>query len=129
VGEEARERPLLLHPYFDEPAEHLEFLDCGIVRARKDANGEPSRRGEETIRILGLNRYGLPEARRLQIIRVQDALEDLLDAQCEWQKNQDEAAVEVHRQRLEILEQFLGHPEGHFAVAGQILGLTGPQAQ
>ena len=129
VGEEARERPLLLHPYFDEPAEHLEFLDCGIVRARKDANGEPSRRGEETIRILGLNRYGLPEAWRLQFIRVQDALEDLLDAQCEWQKNQDEAAVEVHRQRLEILEQFLGHPEGHFVVAGQILGLTGPQAQ
>jgi uncharacterized protein (TIGR02646 family) len=128
-GEEARERPLLLHPYFDEPAAHLEFLDCGIVRAREDANGKPSHRGEETIRILGLNRYGLPENRKVQFNRVQDALEDLLDAQCEWQKNQDEASAEAHRQCLEILEQFLKHPENHFAVTGQILGLTGPQAQ
>jgi len=128
-GEEDRERPLLLHPYRDEPAEHLEFLDCGIVRARRDANGKPSRRGEETIRILGLNRYGLPEARQVQFNRVQDALEDLLEAQCEWQKKQDEASDKAHRQRREILVQFLGHPENHFAVAGQILGLTGPRAQ
>ena len=127
-GEETRERPLLLHPYFDEPSEHLEFLDSGFVRARRDAEGKPSRRGEETIRILGLNRFGLPQARRLQFIRVQGALEDLLDAQCEWQKKQDEASAEAHRKCLEILEQFLRQPENHFAVAGQILGLTGPQS-
>jgi len=130
AGEEARERPLLLHPYFDEPAEHLEFLDCGAVRARKDANGKPSRRGEETIRIFGLNRNGLPQDRQIWFMRVQDALGELLDAQCEWQKNQDEASAEVYRQCLENLEKFLRRPEGrHFAVAGQILGLTAPKAQ
>jgi uncharacterized protein (TIGR02646 family) len=63
-GEEERERPLLLHPYDDDPAEHLEFGEDGIVRPRELPDGTHSRRGEVTIERLGLNRRGLVDARR-----------------------------------------------------------------
>jgi uncharacterized protein (TIGR02646 family) len=127
VGEETREFPLLLHPYIDEPAEHLEFSDDGIVQARKDANGVPSPRGDATIRILGLNRYGLPNARKAKLILVQRAFEDLLTAQREWQIHQDEESAENHHRRLAELQEHLERPGGYFAVAGQVLGLAGPR--
>jgi hypothetical protein len=57
------------------------------------------------------------------------ALEDLLEAQREWLDRQDEQSAEAHRRCLADLEQFLRQPQRHFAVAGQVVGLTGPQAQ
>ena len=57
-GDETMERPLLLHPVFDEPEKHLTLqLETGMLCAK-------TARGEATITILGLNREGLPEARR-----------------------------------------------------------------
>lgn len=59
-----REGRMLLDPCHDDPELDLEFLDNGVVQARKDANGEPSRRGEPTIAIFALNRSPLVKARR-----------------------------------------------------------------
>ena len=57
-GEEAREKPLLLHPLFDDPAEHLTLqLDSGVLLPK-------TKRGERTIEILGLNRDPLVQARK-----------------------------------------------------------------
>jgi hypothetical protein len=57
-GQETQERPLLLHPIFDWPHEHLALEpETGVIFAR-------TRRGRTTIEILDLNREGLPEARR-----------------------------------------------------------------
>lgn len=54
-----KEQPALLNPYFDDPNEHLVFdVSTGIV-------GYKTRRGKITIQVLGLNRDGLPEARRI----------------------------------------------------------------
>ncbi len=61
------EEPLLLHPYFDDPHEHLEFIEEGLVRARKLADGTVSPQGDATIRILGLNREQLVKARRRKL--------------------------------------------------------------
>jgi hypothetical protein len=56
-----RERPVLLNPWKDDPNEHLVFDDpTGII-------GFKTERGRVTIDILGLNRDGLPEARRKAI--------------------------------------------------------------
>jgi hypothetical protein len=53
----AREDPLLLNPWSDEPNEHLKFdTSTGIISWRSD-------RGKHTVDILGLNRRGLPEDR------------------------------------------------------------------
>jgi hypothetical protein len=63
VREVLREKPLLLNPWRDDPNEHLVFDDPnGMI-------GYKTSRGEATIEILGLNRDGLPEARRLAFRR------------------------------------------------------------
>jgi hypothetical protein len=56
-GEEEKEKPLLLHPLVDEPAEHLEFDENGIV-------GGKTSRGRTTVEMLGLNEDDLVDARR-----------------------------------------------------------------
>lgn len=51
------EEPLLLHPYFDNPPEHLYFNEDGTVHHLTD-------KGEETIEVCELNRMKLVEARK-----------------------------------------------------------------
>jgi hypothetical protein len=52
------ERPALLNPWLDDPAEHLCFdPDTGVVAGTTE-------RGRITVRLLGLNRDGLPEERK-----------------------------------------------------------------
>ena len=48
MGEEEREEPLLLNPVWDEPANHLDVLDNGIMKGKTD-------RGWMCIDIFGLN--------------------------------------------------------------------------
>jgi hypothetical protein len=56
--EVANELPALLNPWIDDPAEHLIFdADTGRVIGTTE-------RGEVTVRVLGLNREGLPEERQ-----------------------------------------------------------------
>jgi hypothetical protein len=63
-GEETREKPLLLHPVLDDPADHLTLqLDTGVLVPKTP-------RGECTIEILGLNRDALVEARHDVVIAV-----------------------------------------------------------
>lgn len=53
-----REVPLLINPLVDDPSEHLDMdVETGVLFKKTD-------RGEMCIRILDLNREGLPEARK-----------------------------------------------------------------
>ncbi|MBA2460753.1 MAG: hypothetical protein H0V45_03135 [Actinobacteria bacterium] len=70
VGEESRERPLLLHPYFDDPDEHLEFLAEGLIRARKRGSRR-SRKGAKSIEVYGLQRHGLVNRRATTLRRME----------------------------------------------------------
>jgi uncharacterized protein (TIGR02646 family) len=126
AGEEARERPLLLHPYFDEPADHLEFVEEGVVRPRRDADGAPSRKGDTTITLLGLNRRGLPDARRDRQVVLAVAHRAALDAQarCKEQPQDEELAAE-HRRCVEELERLQRPAAGFSAMAAQQVGLLG----
>jgi len=71
---ERNEHPLLIHPVLQEPADHL-FLDTatGVI-------GYKTPEGEMTIRVLGLNREGLPEARRRAYAEVLGCLSKLIQA-------------------------------------------------
>lgn len=123
-GEEAREVPLLLHPYLDEPEKHLEFGEQGVVGPRCDAQGKPSRKGEETIRVLGLNRRGLFEFRRERRLLLELRHERLLEAQrrCKEEPTNEELA-EARRQRVEELKELLRPDQGFSGMAAQMLGL------
>jgi uncharacterized protein (TIGR02646 family) len=68
-GEEAKEKRLLLHPAFDDPDEHLEFIEEGVVRPAV-RGGKESQMGRVSIEIYGLDRPGLVHARRDRLIRI-----------------------------------------------------------
>ena len=56
-GYEKREKPLLLNPVIDNPQTHIVMDVSGVL-------GWKSSRGETTVKVLGLNERGLPDARR-----------------------------------------------------------------
>jgi uncharacterized protein (TIGR02646 family) len=125
AGEERHERPLLLHPYHDHPAEHLEFVEEGVVRARVGADGTPSVRGEATIALLGLDRRGLADARRDRHLIVQVTLKALREAQRRHREDpDDEEAAAEHQQRIAELGQLLAPKAGFSGMAAQCAGLT-----
>ena len=66
-GEEGHEEPLLLNPCLDEPAEHLEFTDEGVVRPAVGVSGEESPKGRTSISVYGLQRMGLVRRRRAYV--------------------------------------------------------------
>jgi uncharacterized protein (TIGR02646 family) len=70
-----REEPLLLNPCDDQPEQHLEFLDDGLVRPALDARGKPSPKGETSIEVYGLRRQDLVEQRAKKQKRVRVAIE------------------------------------------------------
>lgn len=83
-GEEQHETPVLLNPIDDNPAEHLEFRNDGAVWAIEDQNGQPSHRGEVSIKVYGLCRPPLVDRRKeradailAQIERVKRATENI----------------------------------------------------
>lgn len=58
---DAIEKPLLLHPYFDDPSQHLVFGVAGTIAARQG-----SERGRTTIEVCNLDRGSLREERARQ---------------------------------------------------------------
>lgn len=68
-GKESGEEPYLLDPTVDDPDEHLEFIDDGLVRGALLDGGE-SDRGNETIAVLGLRRPHLVGERRDRLLEV-----------------------------------------------------------
>ena len=125
---EAHEEPLLLHPYHDEPAQHLEFREEGVVRARLGSDGQPSPRGEETIRLLGLNRRDLVDRRADRLIVIEAALIKAIKAWQWWDADsEDRDREERYRARLDELMQLVDDRKGFSAMALQILEVLRPE--
>lgn len=80
------EKPLLLNPLTDDPADHIDLdVDTGLLFAKTP-------RGQTCIDVLGLNRDGLPEARR-------DAYDNILARAGEQNsalRNNDAASAQKH---------------------------------
>lgn len=104
-GSLVNEKPLLLHPYFDQPENHLEFGPEGVVRAVEDPaepHGECPR-GRATKEVLGLNRRGLVMARAAHRRLVEVQLERVADAEADFAERSGDARCE-HRLRRELDE-------------------------
>lgn len=109
------EEPLLIDPYNDDPADHLVFdPDTGMV-------GHKTKKGEMTIKILGLNRDGLVEMRKMIAEAARNeysafarAITDRNPAEKErrkkeWQRYEDGSAVysAIGREAIRILREEL----------------------
>jgi uncharacterized protein (TIGR02646 family) len=78
-GEERDETALLLHPYEDEPGEHLAFRADGSVQPADTPAERKLPRGRSTIDVVGLNRPGLIDARTRVFIQVELFLRNAAD--------------------------------------------------
>jgi uncharacterized protein (TIGR02646 family) len=96
---ETNEEPLLLHPYHDEPSEHLEFVEEGVVRPRADAAGVASDKGDATIKVLGLNRRDLADLRRRRRLLVDAHLERIAEYEEDIAENPGVAKYVARRDR------------------------------
>jgi hypothetical protein len=84
-----REKPVLLNPWKDDPDEHLVFDDpTGVIGYKTD-------RGRISIDVLGLNRDGLPEARRKAYKTAVLAFRRLNEA---YAREDDDEAVEIEKE-------------------------------
>jgi uncharacterized protein (TIGR02646 family) len=115
MGQEEHEKPLLLNPYNDVPSEHLNFLSNGEVKPR-------TRRGEETIRILDLNRGGLRDRRWAHLTLLERTREDLELAEAEWlaDKNNPELAAKRRFAEQQVARVM---KNGYFGATAQHLRL------
>jgi hypothetical protein len=87
------EDPLLLHPYYDEPREHLHFGERGIVAAF-----EGSDKGPASLKVYDLDDEKLREARQIQQER---ALSQFFDALRFHERDGFKKAVEEAEARIE----------------------------
>ena len=102
-GEESREEPLLLNPCVDDPSDHLDFIDGGIVRPG-GLGGHESVRGKHTIDVLGLARYRLTRRRAKHLRWIDLALAHLKEALCDLDADPTNSVLEqrVRREMDEI---------------------------
>lgn len=120
-GERAEQR-LLLHPYFDVPDKHLEFIDEGLVRPTLNRSGRPSLKGVESIRVYGLNRQGLVEERNGYLLRIRGLMR-LIDLQTlVLQTTGDVRAREVLAGLIAELEGYGGDDQPYAAMVRQFIG-------
>lgn len=104
-GAEKKEKRLLLHPYFDFPEKHLEFVwdtgtvDDGWVRPKRG-----STKGAETIRVCGLQRRGLRARRRDRLLDLLAHLESVVEARNNAVRHPDdpELLAQYERRLIEV---------------------------
>lgn len=90
----AVERPLLIDPTREDPSAHLEWKlegDIPILVPRCNEAGNASAKGQTSIEVYGLNRFGLAQSRRAVLLLMEgigkgitlaiDAIDDLDEAQ------------------------------------------------
>ncbi|HUC06973.1 MAG TPA: hypothetical protein VMR96_02700 [Solirubrobacterales bacterium] len=113
-GREGAEEPYLLDPTVDEPDEHLEFIDHGLVRGAL-LNGRESDRGSETIGVVGLRRPHLVDARRDRLLEVDRAVHRLVKAAKKLDADSsDSYARENLEEAIEELKAAI-HPSAEYA--------------
>lgn len=85
-GTETGEARLVLHPYFDNPEQHLAYtwdtgtISDGWVEPVRDSAGAASAQGAATIEVCALQRRGLVKARRERLLELVAHLESVVEA-------------------------------------------------
>jgi uncharacterized protein (TIGR02646 family) len=126
-GKERHERPLLLHPYFNDPGAHLEYIwepdtpERGEVVPRRKGS-RPSRIGKTSIDVYALQRAGL--------IRQRHARLNLVIAQCKLlgelraiiaDKPDDPRLEKLFQSAVEELAGFLAEDQPYSAMCRQVV--------
>lgn len=122
-GKEKSERRLLLHPYFDFPEKHLDFVwgtgtvDDGWVRPQRRSD-----KGAATIAVCALQRRGLRAARRDRLLDLIAHLESVVDAQGNVVRHPDDTVLlEQLERRLAEVSRFVADHAPYSAMCRQVV--------
>lgn len=104
LGEEVLEEPLLLNPYTDDPTEHLEFIEEGVVRPKLvRVTRRPSPKGKASIEVYALNRTALVQDRREVVLLIRQRMWMVLSLLQILEELEDNAAkIKTARARKEM---------------------------
>ncbi len=120
-GCERQEKALLLNPCEDDPDEHLEFTEEGIVRPALDSRQRPSRKGKASIETYGLARSALVQERRDLATKINAQIERVRRAgQRKVQYPQDPSFAQDLLAELAILKGYLEADQQYAGMANQL---------
>jgi len=120
---------LLLNPCMENPEQHLEYGEEGVIRSKKDAYGNPSIKGKASIEVYVLQRVPLVQARakllieiQAQVQRVKEAVKNYNDSLNELNTSKNFYFEKILKRELESLKSFLHPNEQYLGLARQIIG-------
>jgi uncharacterized protein (TIGR02646 family) len=126
-GAESGERPLLLHPYYDDPAQHLEYTwqpttpERGEVVARRQG-ARVSRIGKTSIDVYALQRAGLVRQRRERLTLLLGHLEQLVEIREEIARRNGDSFLEtLFEKMVDEVEIFLSPDKPYSAMCHQVV--------
>ena len=90
-NEHLKETPVLLNPCIDRPERHLEFTDGGFVRPKNSPEEQSLPKGDVTIKVLGLARAELVEARAADLGRFLGEMKVVCRSKLRLRLNPDDA--------------------------------------
>ncbi|MCT4261422.1 TIGR02646 family protein [Elizabethkingia anophelis] len=120
---------LLLNPCIDDPEEHLEYGDEGVIRPKKDTRGVESIKAKTSIDVYVLQRMYLVQSRerkliemQAQIQRVKEATENYNDIIGSSDTTKKFYFERILKRELERLKKFLNPEEEYVGMARQFVG-------
>jgi uncharacterized protein (TIGR02646 family) len=120
---------LLLNPCVDNPEDHLEYGAEGVIRPKRDSNGDESIRGKTSINVFVLQRVPLVQSREKILIDIQAQIQRTKEATQNFNiflDNPDPAMrfyfEKILKRELERLKKFLNPEEQYVGMARQIIG-------
>ena len=116
-----REEPLILDPALDQPEKHLEFTKDGIVRPTL-VRKKPSPKGEASIKVYGLQRFGLVQERRARAKMVLAQMERVQELMKDFDRRPSDKQLEERLNReLEELKRYTKPEEEYAGMSRQIV--------
>ena len=116
-----REEPLILDPAQDKPEQHLEFTEEGIVRPAL-IKKKPSPKGEASIKVYGLQRFGLVQERRARAKMVLAQMERVQELMHDFDRRLSDKQLEKRLNReLEELKRYTKSEEEYAGMSRQIV--------
>jgi uncharacterized protein (TIGR02646 family) len=121
-GQETGEIPLLLHPCFDTPEEHLTFTVDGLVQPAEDQNNLLSPKGASSIIVCALLRRGLVKERREHAKKIRAQMKRVERARENMKKYPEDLNFEKDmKQELKDLKAYMKPEQRYSGMAKQLI--------
>jgi len=120
---------LLINPCIDDPEEHLEYGDQGVIKAKKDETGIASEKGSTSINVFVLQRIPLVQSREKLLIDIEAQIQRVKEAISNYDSHigSPDSITKFYfekilKRELERLHHFLKPEQQYVGMAKQVIG-------